>query len=346
MNNINNLISNKISTNGQPFISSTLPVNSSQMDKSVAELTSEILKPSITLNALLEKITLHLSSGKSEEIKVNRLPDNLFREIAKEKGMTDLDIESHISFINSQYLKWLNDGVDCRIKKFTQGNLSGTIEYLSDLGTVITHFKRKIFVPDNLESVMKGKPLGEGKFAIVKSSLINISSQLEGSAWIADKTPKTGNYSLSQTDENDDIHEKFFEEGSIHKVFNNCKNVCKCYRVGKNGLLLEGMKCNLRSYLANNQLSVEEKLKMAQEIVHGVNEVHNLCYVHQDLHLENIFISYDNICKLGDFGSAQKPNEMNRKPINWKIASPKIISDTTFLSNFMSYCSNDLWALG
>ncbi|MBA2728943.1 MAG: ankyrin repeat domain-containing protein [Parachlamydiaceae bacterium] len=37
---------------------------------------------------------------------------------------------------------------------------------------------------------------------------------------------------------------------------------------------------------------------------------------------------------------------MNRKPINWKIASPKIISDTTFLSNFMSYCSNDLWALG
>ena len=48
-----------------------------------------------------------------------------------------------------------------------------------------------------------------------------------------------------------------------------------------------------------------DKINVAKQIVNGLEYIHSKGIVHCDLKMENIFIGYDNVIKIGDFGLSQ-----------------------------------------
>lgn len=107
---------------------------------------------------------------KDNEKSLYRIPNEIFRKIAKERGMSDNEITEHLEFIDNNYEKWKSANRNIRIEKSGKEGLKRTVEYIAETGTVITHFKRKI----GPLGTKKGPPLGEGRFAIVKQSIINV----------------------------------------------------------------------------------------------------------------------------------------------------------------------------
>jgi serine/threonine protein kinase len=293
----------------------------------------KIIKNSTLMGSKANPLNDRVQLEPNKNFSYKKVVEDKFRAIAKARGMSDEEITHHLDFIDQNYDEWRKQGKDFRIKKLGREKLSRTIEFIADTGTVVTHFKRKVGPTGS----SKGQALGEGQFAVVKQSIINVSSKLEGTVWVADKNPK---------DKTPKGIENIKEEGKINQIFNNSENVTKCYRVNENGLLLEGMKCDLRTYLQENREDQKGALEIASEIINGVQQIHGKGYVHQDLHLGNIYISYDNVVKIGDFGSAQKIDELNNKPINLAISSSDIVRNRIFNINHTNYPRNDIWAIG
>ena len=67
---------------------------------------------------------------------------------------------------------------------------------------------------------------------------------------------------------------------------------------------MELCKENLSDYLNNNHLKIFDKVNISKQIVSGLKYIHDNKIIHRDLKLSNIFIGYDNLIKIGDFGLA------------------------------------------
>ncbi|KAF0426411.1 kinase-like protein [Gigaspora margarita] len=97
-------------------------------------------------------------------------------------------------------------------------------------------------------------------------------------------------------------------------------NVIKFYGVAKdnngyyNMVLQYANDGNLREYLkANfNELQWTDKLRIAEEIVHGLLFLHNNNVIHRDLHSKNILI-HQKQPKIADLGLSKQINEMSEK---------------------------------
>ena len=67
---------------------------------------------------------------------------------------------------------------------------------------------------------------------------------------------------------------------------------------------MELCKETLKCYLNNNELDFNEKLSITKQIINGLMFIHQNDIIHRDLKLTNIFISLNDIIKIGDFGLA------------------------------------------
>ena len=67
---------------------------------------------------------------------------------------------------------------------------------------------------------------------------------------------------------------------------------------------MELCKETLKCYLNSNELDFNEKLSITKQIINGLMFIHQNDIIHRDLKLTNIFISLNDIIKIGDFGLA------------------------------------------
>ena len=88
-------------------------------------------------------------------------------------------------------------------------------------------------------------------------------------------------------------------------------NVCMLLDIGTDGNLeylvmeyLEGE--TLRSRLKNGPLSIQDTIRIAQQIAAGLGAAHEKGIIHRDLKPENIFLTRDQMVKILDFGLAAR----------------------------------------
>ncbi|MFV0216667.1 protein kinase [Empedobacter falsenii] len=95
---------------------------------------------------------------------------------------------------------------------------------------------------------------------------------------------------------------------NIITTFEN--GICKIYNYGKNKYYpyqfytMEFAEYDLKSYIEKNHetLSFEQKIELCISLSQGLKELDELGYYHRDLKPDNIFITEQNVWKIGDLG--------------------------------------------
>ena len=97
----------------------------------------------------------------------------------------------------------------------------------------------------------------------------------------------------------------------------------------------------LKSYLLNNNFSLEEKKNICKEIVNGLINIHNNEILHRDLKLTNILVDFTNTIKITDFGLAVSIYDVNKEEVGaYGYIAPQIFDGDDY--SFKS----DLYSLG
>ena len=95
----------------------------------------------------------------------------------------------------------------------------------------------------------------------------------------------------------------------------------------------------LKSYLLNNNFSLEEKKNICKEIVNGLINIHDNEILHRDLKLTNILVDSNNEIKITDFGLAVSIYDVDKEEVGtYGYIAPEIFDgeDYTFKSDLYS----------
>ena len=95
----------------------------------------------------------------------------------------------------------------------------------------------------------------------------------------------------------------------------------------------------LKSYLLNNNFSLEEKKNICKEIVNGLINIHDNEILHRDLKLTNILVDFNNTIKITDFGLAVSIYDVDKEEVGtYGYIAPEIFDgdDYTFKSDLYS----------
>lgn len=104
---------------------------------------------------------------------------------------------------------------------------------------------------------------------------------------------------------------------------------------------MELCKQHLKDYLILNNLDYNEKINICKQILYGLDYIHNNNIIHRDLKLNNIFVSYDNIIKIGDFGLATNVYDINYNDVGADgYIAPEVLNEKKY--SFKS----DLFSIG
>lgn len=101
---------------------------------------------------------------------------------------------------------------------------------------------------------------------------------------------------------------------------------------------------DLRRYLCQPDILMEEKLFLFAQICLAVDSIHNAKIIHRDLKPENIFLDSNGIIKVGDFGGSKvlstHKSIANTFSGTYEYMAPEIL-------NGFSYDNKvDIWSLG
>lgn len=144
-----------------------------------------------------------------------------------------------------------------------------------------------------------------------------------------------------------DAIEQFKNESRFISIFNH-PNILHIYNVGEYSdrlyvsyELLKGktIKDNLDS---RGKLSIDEALDYMSQILLGVNEIHSLGVLHNDLKPDNLYLLYDGTVRIVDFGAATHILNKQEKHI---LGTIKYLSPEVILNKKYSV-SSDLYSLG
>jgi serine/threonine protein kinase len=104
---------------------------------------------------------------------------------------------------------------------------------------------------------------------------------------------------------------------------------------------MELCKCNLKQYLDVNDLSFNDKLNICLQIAKGIEYIHKNGIIHRDLKLQNIFLSFDNKVKIGDFGLATNVYNIDYNKVGtYGYIAPEVLNGGTH------QFESDLYSLG
>ncbi|MCB1135909.1 MAG: protein kinase family protein, partial [Chlamydiia bacterium] len=246
-----------------------------------------------------------------------------FRQKAKGRGLEDPEIDAITTYVLEHFAQWAQCDEDVVVKKGQGSGLARTIEYLHQSKTVVLHFKRK-----------GGGALGEGRFSIVKPSIVVCSQTLPSGADLADKVAKDKTRAGQE------------REAYVSSQLVDAKHVRKVIRCSERGLLLEGMAQDLATRLKDWKSMTEiDRMGIAYHIIKGLRELHGADFSHQDLHAGNCFQSESGVWKIGDLGCAQRLGEIQTAELNLAVASPAAISARVFGFSHICSIEDDLWAL-
>ena len=146
--------------------------------------------------------------------------------------------------------------------------------------------------------------------------------------------------------DNDSL-EQFKNESRFISIFNH-PNILKIYNVGEYDSrpyvcyeLLKGK--TLKENLDNRgKLSIDEALDYMSQILLGVKEMHDLGVLHNDLKPDNLYLLYDGIIRIVDFGTASHISQKEEKHILGTVnyLAPEVITSKKYS------VSSDIYSLG
>lgn len=138
--------------------------------------------------------------------------------------------------------------------------------------------------------------IGEGSFGEV----FKVRSREDGQLYAVKKSLQLYRGEQSRQEKIEEVRR--YEQFSGH---DNCITLHRAWE--QNDLLymqLELCKSNLETYVmqSSKQLSETEVWNILVDLLLAVKALHDQNLIHLDIKLENIMISEDDVCKLGDFG--------------------------------------------
>lgn len=199
--------------------------------------------------------------------------------------------------------------------------------YNNTLLTVITHLKMII---------------GSGHQSTVKASLIYLSIDLltgrqvrPAGTLVVDKKLK--------------VQGALQRESRFTHQLTNCLHIRHALvpveeRAKKGGLLLIGLQCTLCSY--HRELYLKDKLKIAKDLLMGLQELQSKNIVHRDLHSANCGLSYDNRWVIHDLGYASYVLDSQKRPPNLSVAPLQNVIQWFHNRTQVVTTAYDQWSLG
>jgi len=256
--------------------------------------------------------------------KVRQAARKIFSMAASRRGLSESQIDKIHQTVMEKYPIWRQQEKVEPIEG-GQGRSGYSIKFDPGTKSVVTYFD-------------KGDPLGKGAFGEVREAFFMLSETFHESTEIVCKAPKD----LS----NEAIREDHLKEVAITKRLKGCKNVVQYVHVNETGLLIERMSGTLKGLLKDKELTPMGKLRIAKDLVHGMNEMHEEGLVHRDLHMGNILFSSKGPFKIGDFGLTQAIGEERTDVINTQIATPEDMNSRLFGPKNSITTSSDVWSMG
>ena len=182
------------------------------------------------------------------------------------------------------------------------------------------------------------KKLGEGNFSTVKLATHSLTEE-NVAIKILDKTR------IAKHEDKERINRELRILKQIHhnntvKLFSVIESKCSIYIVQE---LLEGRE--LLEYInSKGRLSEIESCKIFQQIISGLEYLHNCGIAHRDLKPENIIVLNNKIIKLLDFGLSNffKKNQL----LSTACGSPCYVPPEMILEKKYNGAESDIWSAG
>ncbi|POG58242.1 kinase-like domain-containing protein, partial [Rhizophagus irregularis DAOM 181602=DAOM 197198] len=194
------------------------------------------------------------------------------------------------------------------------------------------------------KELKKVEPLQAGGFGKISKAI-----------WI-----KTNNYVICKKLTNttyikNDLLDAFIHELKMHLHLNYSDRIIRCFGISlepkTNEYLLIMEYANdgdLQNYLKNNfeNLTWNDKKKLAFQIADGLNYLHNENILHRDLHSKNIVIHESNV-KITDFGISKNQNSLASTAYVGNFGVIAYMEPNRFIDpNFEYTKSSDIYSFG
>ena len=216
--------------------------------------------------------------------------------------------------------------------------LSENIDYLNMNST---DRNRDIYKNDIFQYQIKGK-IGEGMFGKVKLG-IHLFTKEKVAIKIFDKGKI----------KNEKEQEYIEREISILKKLNHY-NIIKLYNIihSENFIFLiqeyvpNGELLHFLENSENLNLSEKDICKIYQQIISGIEYLHEVGIAHRDLKLENILLNFKNDIKIIDFGLSNKYNKDNDELLQSSCGSPCYAAPEMIRGTKYHGLDTDIWSSG
>jgi serine/threonine protein kinase len=92
-------------------------------------------------------------------------------------------------------------------------------------------------------------------------------------------------------------------------------------------------------------LPLNQARVIMRQLLIGLSVMHSVGFAHRDIKPANIFVTSENVAKLGDFGLTRKVKKCHNRPLTKTVITPSYRSPEVLLCDDRYGCPVDIWSL-